>query len=584
MKDYIKRYWFDYIFAVMLIVFVATLVTIKLGYVYSSNDDVMMRNIINGNYTGSPDSHLIFISFLMASLWKKLYEIFPNVSWYDLFMVGLHYLCWFLIVVRLGQQMSNKKCKIIIMLGAIILLVVVDLKYLVISQFTVISSLLSGVSVFWMLTRKKYAGFECGVDYFVIFAVLIISSLFRKESFLLSLPIMGLAILFDVWKNSHNKKEMNSIIKKTVMCAVCFCILYLLIGTVESIAYSDNGWTEFLRSQDARPQIYDYSGVPALSEYEDEYSVLGIDYADWMAIYTYNCELVEDFDADMMEGVSAISLQSRDSWRMASGTINLIKKCIYTYSRALFETKMQPISVMVIIAYSFVLLLCYALKDKKMCIISFFIIAFFMIVSLVLIDRGRYLERVAYGMYFLQLICLIALVSNHIERISNNIQKEKVMSGILLMVMVAVFGFSFIYSWQATKDEYNIRVQDAKDWKYVNSYFTDNSDNIYCIDTESFFVFTEMLFTEKVESDNVIRLGSWMLNSPLQQQRMEKMGAKNLVQQLAEDEHFYIVQEEWKDTAWIDAIWSGKGYDVQAVVVDVIATPGGRAFEVIQMQ
>ena len=38
MKDYIKKYWFDYIFALVVTAVVAVLITIKFGYIYSTSD------------------------------------------------------------------------------------------------------------------------------------------------------------------------------------------------------------------------------------------------------------------------------------------------------------------------------------------------------------------------------------------------------------------------------------------------------------------------------------------------------------------------------------------------------------------
>jgi len=79
-------------------------------------------------------------------------------------------------------------------------------------------------------------------------------------------------------------------------------------------------------------------------------------------------------------------------------------------------------------------------------------------------------------------------------------------------------------------------------------------------------------------------MGGWILNSPLQEKRLENQGVDNLVEQLVYSDNYYIVQEEIKDTLWIENIWETNGYPIKATTVDTIVTPNGRTFEVIQLQ
>lgn len=584
MKEYLKRHWFEYVFSLALILVVSVVVTMKFGYVYSTNDDVMLRNIISGNFSQNTDSHLIFISYLLASFWKFLYDNFKGVAWYDLFTVVLHYLSWFLIVVRMGQQVKVKKTKTVLMTGVFALLVVVDLKYLIAPQFTVISALMAGVSVLWMATRKVYEDFECYLDYFVIYGMLLLSASFRREPFLLSLPVLAIVIVLDLWKRVKNKKELKDSLLKTVVSLGVFGLVYLVMCIVDLSAYSSDEWKEFLRSQDARPQIYDYSGVPSLYDYEEEYNALSIDYADWMAIYTYNCELADDFNADKMEGVARISLENRENWRKVSKASDIFKKDFYAFCTNLFENEIQPIGILVIIFYVCAFFVCYKMNDKKTCMAILSILFFYMAVFLYLIDKGRMPERVLYGIYFMQMICLLAFVSNDADSFSVNFKSQGFWPRVTAFMSAIIIGCSFFYTWQIVKDERNRLVQNANDWEYINHYFAATPENRYCLDTASFVFSTEILFSEKVESDNMIRLGDWTINSPLQRQRMESQGVYNLVQQLVEEDNFYIVQEPHMGTLWINSICTEKGYDVEAVIVDQIETPGGRILDVIQMQ
>ncbi len=579
MNEYIKKYGFEYIFALILIIIIAIAVTIKLGYVYSTNDDVMIKSIISGNLTGNPEKHVINIMYIAGVIGTFLYNIFPQVYWYDLFMVGLHYLCWYLFIVRMGQQCNGKKAKMIVMILATLLLLIVDLKYLVLHQYTILTTQLVSISIFWMLTSKVCRGPEYWIERVVILSTFVSAMWLRKEAFLLALPVFFIVVLYEIWMHKESK------IIKPVCIYVSILLLFILSTyALEKVAYSDSEWAMFMRSHNARIQVYDYTGVPSRNDYIDEYEKMGIDEGDWMAIDTYNCELAKDFNAAKMEGIAEISIQNQKSWREVSNNVDLIKKSMYKVCASLYDNQIHPISFFLICAYLSAFLLCYKEDDKKSCILCGTILLFFAAVYVWLINRGRVPERVIYGICFIQLSCLCAVITKNVKKLFCQIKKDKFWFGVMTLISMVIFGVSFIYSWQSIKEERDVLLQKADDWELVNEYFAQNTQNIYCIDTNSFSFSTEKMFSEKIESDNMIRMGGWILNSPLQEKRLENQGVDNLVEQLAYLDNYYIVQEEMKDTLWIETIWEENGYPVKATTVDTIVTPNGRTFEVIQLK
>ena len=46
-----------------------------IGFSYAINDDINMRDIASGAYTGTPDGHLIFMLYPMGFVLKSLYQI-----------------------------------------------------------------------------------------------------------------------------------------------------------------------------------------------------------------------------------------------------------------------------------------------------------------------------------------------------------------------------------------------------------------------------------------------------------------------------------------------------------------------------
>ena len=129
-------------------------------------------------------------------------------------------------------------------------------------------------------------------------------------------------------------------------------------------------------------------------------------------------------------------------------------------------------------------------------------------------------------------------------------------------------------------------VVKADDWNYVNEYFEEHNNATYCIVTKSFVFSTEKMFeTSFVENSNVVRLGSWVQNSPLESMHNQNAGVKNLSEQIISEEGFYIVQLAENDTEWISTFMRDNGSgEVSVEVADVLQTPGGMVFHVLSMQ
>ena len=50
------------------------------GFTYAIADDVIMRDIASGAFTGTPDGHLIFIQYALGFAVSRLYLLNQNVD------------------------------------------------------------------------------------------------------------------------------------------------------------------------------------------------------------------------------------------------------------------------------------------------------------------------------------------------------------------------------------------------------------------------------------------------------------------------------------------------------------------------
>ena len=83
-----------------------------IGFSYAINDDINMRDIASGAYTGTPDGHLIFMLYPMGFVLKSLYQIWPGIEWYGVMMVGCYMLSmWVMLsgILLYDRKRKNRK-------------------------------------------------------------------------------------------------------------------------------------------------------------------------------------------------------------------------------------------------------------------------------------------------------------------------------------------------------------------------------------------------------------------------------------------------------------------------------------------
>ena len=92
--------WENWILALAAVLILGSLIGIFFDYYYDLNDDVLMKDILAGVYTGSPEGHNIQMLWPVSAFISLLYRIAGRLPWYGLFLCGCHFGCIFLITQR----------------------------------------------------------------------------------------------------------------------------------------------------------------------------------------------------------------------------------------------------------------------------------------------------------------------------------------------------------------------------------------------------------------------------------------------------------------------------------------------------
>lgn len=75
------------LFLLLLLVFVG----VRYDYYFDLNDDVLMKDILAGVYTGAPESRNIQMRWPISALISLLYRIAGTLPWYGIFLCLCHY-------------------------------------------------------------------------------------------------------------------------------------------------------------------------------------------------------------------------------------------------------------------------------------------------------------------------------------------------------------------------------------------------------------------------------------------------------------------------------------------------------------
>ena len=80
--------------------------------IFFNNDDIFLNQLVSGEYTGNPESHLVHIGYLSSLFISFLYGVMPTVPWYGLYLFGLTYCSIILAISPLYQYFDKKIYKV----------------------------------------------------------------------------------------------------------------------------------------------------------------------------------------------------------------------------------------------------------------------------------------------------------------------------------------------------------------------------------------------------------------------------------------------------------------------------------------
>jgi len=578
------------IISLAVVILAALFIGYSGDYFFDLNDDVLMKDMLSGAYTGVPEAHNIQMLYPISAFISLFYRAVRAFDWYGFFLCICQYMCVFLIsheALKIFKGIGHKVLTAMFVL--FFALGVIGAHFLFI-QYTFTCGLMSSTAAFLILTHEK------GKDrnFKISLVIILIAFLLRSEMLLLTLPMVCVAI-FIRWMLNTNREEFFDCLK--IFLAI---ILVLLISEIiHKVAFSSPEWKEYCDIFDARTELYDFQYIPDYEDNKAFYDGIGLDKSEYELLNNYNFGLDDEIDAEILNEVAAYADKVRtDEEPFAQH----IKKAFLSYIYGLhnftppqkYEVDSElycPYNLIVIILYIGVLIsYIFPKKDRSkkeiLRVFGALILLFMCRTTLwVYILMGRRAPiRITHPLYLIEIMVLFAMLLKRSEKSGLWPDKFVVVVAVLSMVSIP-------YQKAAINTELHSRELMRAHYDALYDYFADNKNNFYFIDvytsvsceddkSEGEATFSEKLF-DRVDNSyaNHDLMGGWGAKSPLTAKKLSRAGFSDM-QSGVLSQNAYVVQSKSKSIEWIVDYYKDKGIEVEADREDIV----GDAFAIYSIR
>lgn len=554
------------------------LIAALFDYYFDLNDDVSMKNILSGNYTGMPEGHNIQMLYPVSAFISLIYRLFKDNDVYGIFLCACQYLCIFVVINRMLQVCKSSKAKVASLMVSIAFFAGCILGHLIYVQYTFTVAMLSFTAAFLVITGE-------GRRNRILVCLLIwLSYLIRSEMLLLMLPMAGFAWFYRLVED--NRKGIKLIYIRWAL--VLFAGILVCTG-IDKFAYSNPGWSEFVKLFDARTQLYDYQTIPSYEQNKDFYDSIGLDESEVELLFNYNYGLDDEIDFAAMEQVAEYARSIKDETLM----LYRIKQALYSYVYRLhhfgFQKEYQypqtdaPMNIIILVLYLGLLicaLILIATGNKKegirrlLYLILLFIIRSLLWMYILIGERDPI--RITHGLMIMEIGVLSGMLFHSMQ-----LQKKNRIF-ICLTAIVLITSFCYLPNTiHVASEEASNREAFNEKFNELYSYIKADADNFYWIDLYTSVSYTSKEYTSYSYSekmfgdtdnsfDNYDILGGWFCKSPLQQKKLDRYGFSDIQSSLLEDNVYFVITDE-SSTDWLTKYYNNKGIDVTLNEVCIVA-------------
>ena len=578
--------------AFLAVVLLAVFTGCVFDYYYDLNDDVLMKDILAGVYTGEPESRNIQMHWPISALISLLYRLVRPLPWYGLFLCFCHFGCFFLIEKRSMEICKTYRGKLILALTEGLLFTGLFLEHLVYAQYTVTCTLLAATAAFlFYTTNERVRSGEFNKRNIPAVLLVPVAYLIRSEMLLLVLPMICAAGVAK-WGSEERIFTKENAVK--YLSVIGLILSGILLGqAVHMLAYGSAQWRAFMEFFNNRTELYDFQEPPGYEEHRAFYQSIGLTESEKILLDNYNFGMDEEIDEQLIGAIAAYAGENKSVQEPFSRQLpQKLRFYIYRLTHGPGDTGSDyPWNYSVILGYLLVIFtaLCGDGRGKKETVRKLLgtgwklLILFAVRTGLwmFILMRGRDPIRITHSLYLMELCILAAMILAQWQKIGKDRTKQicsfTVLAGFgILAVLILPGSIREALVNQTQRDMVNQPYREL----YSHLSGEENKENFYLIDVYSSVSYSEKMFEQVDNSlDNYDIMGGWACKSPLQRKKFALFGIETMEQALLARDNVYFVRNTGEDMEWLAEYYLGHGIQVELIKIETVAD----VFEIYQI-
>lgn len=599
------------VFTFLLVLFLA----VKFDFYYDLNDDTMIKDILSGAYTGTPDGHCIQMLYPLSWILALFYKAIPIIPWYGLFLCMCQFFVFFVVASRLMELCESLRAGILAVVAQTVLVLGLFLREFVIIQYSVTSGICMAGAVFLFMTTPHIAKVPLFFRKNSLPLVLVILAfMIRTEVCMMLLPFLLLAGL-SKW-GSEKKIFTETNFRKYLLLIGTALLGMVAAYSVDIIAYIGADWSSFRNFFDARTKLYDFYELPSYEENRSFYASIGLSEESFALLENYNFALDDSIDTWCLESIveyqeqlAAEGVGLHDTFGFVSK--NSVQEALWLYKNqfrkdfkvveerilgvgnglSILEILRLTVAVAYLLYIFWWIFFVRRCKGKKKVFALWNIMLLLAIRSILwmyLYMVDRVLERIVVPLLMLELVMLVGFAIGDMQagkEDEDRTLKARTTTKVVIGVIYTVCIVCVVLAWKGTMDsvqlEYDKRAVADKRWNALMDYCRKNGQNYYVIDVYSSTSFDNAPYSEKIfvnvddSYKNFDICGGWAAKSPLTREKLGKMELKDIQnalcgKQQANKTKAFFIAVSGKDLNWLVEYYKKRGINITTVCIDKI--------------
>ncbi|MDE6750415.1 MAG: hypothetical protein K2K21_15360 [Lachnospiraceae bacterium] len=551
-------------------------------FYYDMNDDVMMKDIMSGVYTGTPDGHNMQTLYILGAFISLLYRLCRSVPWYGLFL----FFCQMGSLYMVGLRLLRLSRKWYTKAGGMVLVTVflwgVVLPHTIAIQYTLTCTMMASAAIFLFMTSQS----SLSVKEFIIrnipsILLVILAYQLRTEMLLLVFPLICLAGLFR-WAEEEKFLIKENYLKYGIVIGTILAGM-IFSRLVDFAAYGSEDWKAFVSFFNSRTEVYDYHyDILTGGEHKEYLASIGLNDAQQELLDNYNFGLSEDIDEEIMGKIADYAAKGTDVGMMSEkGTSGKLFNSLWYHGKLsvyrLFHSEDVPYNILVNAGYIcfFILGIMNVFNDTKAKRKFSFIWELALLGAvrtglwMFILMQGRYPVRITHSLYLAEFMVLMGMIC---MSFMYNESQKKVSAALALLGLICVCcipqSFNVVLSDMEAREEAN------QGEVAIAEYCKSHPENFYFEDVYSTVSFSQKIFKNVDNSlTNYDIMGGWMCKSPLYKEKLDRFGIKTMEEGLLRESFVYfIIDKEKQDgnTDWLKSYYAQKGITISVEKEDLI--------------